>query len=73
VWVRFSHHAKNQLRLYGGTGEEAETIVEKQSGKGLDHRGNPLYLGFVDGRLTVVVVAADDPSYVITVFPKERR
>ena len=70
--VRFSHHARNQLRLYGGTGEEVETIVQIQSGKGLDHRGNPLYRGIVDGRLTVVVVAADDPNYVITVFPKER-
>jgi hypothetical protein len=38
--VKFSHHAKNQLRLYGGTGEEVETIVQIQSGKGLDHRGN---------------------------------
>jgi hypothetical protein len=67
-----SHHAKNQLRLYGGTGEEVETVVRKQSRTGFDRRGNPLYRGFIDGRLTVVVVAADDPDYVITVFPKER-
>jgi hypothetical protein len=59
VWVRFSHHAKNQLRLYGGTGEEVETVVRRQSGKGFDRRGNPLYRGMVDGRLTIVVVAAD--------------
>jgi hypothetical protein len=71
--VRFSHHAKNQLRLYGGTDEEVETVVRSRSGRGIDRRGNPLYRGFIDGSLMVVVVAADDPNYVITVFPKERR
>jgi hypothetical protein len=33
-----------------------------KSGKGRDRRGNPLYRGLVDGRLTIVVVAADDPN-----------
>jgi len=70
--VRFSHHAKNQLRLYGGVTEEVETVVRTQSGKTFDHRGNPLYRGLVEGRMTAVVVAVDDPDYVITVFPKER-
>jgi hypothetical protein len=32
-----------------------------------------MYRGFINGRMTVVVTAADDPNYVITVFPKERR
>jgi hypothetical protein len=46
--------------------------VRSESGKGFDPRGNPMYRGFIDGRLTVIVIAADDPNYVITVFPKER-
>jgi len=71
--VRFSHHAKNQLRLYGGTTEEVETVVRSKSGKSTDHRGNPLYRGFIEGRMTNVVVAADDLDYVITVFPREKR
>jgi hypothetical protein len=71
--VQFSHHAKNQLRLYGGTDEDVETVVRSGSGKGFDPRGNPMYRGFIGGRLTVIVIAADDPNYVITVFPKERR
>lgn len=61
------------MRLYGGTDEDIETVVRSRSGKGFDSRGNPMYRGFIEGRLTVVVIAADDPNYVITVFPKERR
>jgi hypothetical protein len=70
--VRLSHHAKNNLRLYGGTAEEVETVVATRLKKGLDRRGNPMYVGFVGGRPMVVVVAGDDSNYVITVFPKER-
>ena len=71
--MKFSHHAKNQLRHYGGTTKAVETVVRTRSGKGRDRHGNPMYRGFIEGRLTVIVVAADDPNYVITVLPKERR
>jgi hypothetical protein len=70
--MRLSHHAKNNLRLYGGTAAEVESVVNSRLKKGLDRRGNPMYVGFVGWRPTVVVVAADNPNYVITVFPKER-
>jgi hypothetical protein len=70
--VRFSHHAKNNLRLYGGTAVEVESVVKSRLKKGLDRRGNPMYLGFAGRRPVVVVVAGDDPNFVITVFPKER-
>jgi hypothetical protein len=70
--VRLSHHAKNNLRLYGGTAAEVESVVKSRLKKGLDRRGNPMYVGFVGGRPAIVVVADDDSNYVITVFPKER-
>jgi hypothetical protein len=70
--VRLSHHAKNNLRLYGGTAAEVESVVRARLKKGLDRRGNPMYVGFVGRRPAIVVVADDDPNYVITVFPKER-
>ena len=70
--MRFSHHAKNNLRLYGGTAVKVESVVKSRLKKGLDRRGNPMYLGFVGRRPVVVVVAGDDPNFVITVFPKER-
>ena len=69
--MRLSHHAKNNLRLYGGTAAEVESVVKSRLKKGLDRRGNPMYVGFV-GRRPAVVVADDDPNYVITVFRKER-
>jgi hypothetical protein len=70
--VELSRHAKNELRLYGGTREEVETAVKNPFGKRFEDRGNPVYLGIVDGRLFQVVVAADDSNYVITVFPEGR-
>jgi hypothetical protein len=72
VWVRFSHHARNRLRLYGGTRGEVETVTRNPLGKSFDRDGNPMYLGLIGGTARFVVVASDDPDYVITVFPKER-
>ena len=37
--MRLSHHAKNNLRLYGGTAAEVESVVKTRLKKGLDRRG----------------------------------
>jgi hypothetical protein len=46
--------------------------VENPFGKGVDPYGNPMYLGLVAWRLVQVVVADDDPDYVITVYREDR-
>lgn len=49
-----------------------ETTVRNPLEKYVEWRGNPMYLGIVGGRPMFIVVAADDPNYVITLFPRER-
>jgi hypothetical protein len=46
--------------------------VEAPYGKSLDPDGNPIYVGIVAGRIVDVVVADDDPNYIITIFPEGR-
>jgi hypothetical protein len=70
--VRFSHHAKNKLRLYEVTIQEVESVVRNAFGKDFERRGNPRYRGFIAGRTYYVVVAADEPDVIITHFPEER-
>jgi hypothetical protein len=47
--------------------------VADQSGKDFDQRGNPRYRGFIAGRRCRVVVALDDPDFVITIHFRRRR
>lgn len=68
--MRLSRHAKNNLRHVRGTREEVESVVENPFGKSLDHHGNPVYVRIVAGRIVRVIVADDDPNYVITVYPE---
>jgi hypothetical protein len=71
--VRFSHHAKNHLRFTGAPVRKSKPLCEDGPKKASTVEATRCISGFVDGRLkNVVVAAADDPSYVITVFPKER-
>ncbi len=70
--MRFSHHAKNNLRLYDVTVQEVETVVENPIGKGSDERGNPRYLGLITRKRYIAVVALDAPDLIITHFPEGR-
>ncbi|WP_217915058.1 DUF4258 domain-containing protein [Miltoncostaea marina] len=69
--MRFSRHARNGMRLYRVTERDVEGIVANPAETGQDERGNDVFVGFVDGRRIRVVLAADDPGFVITVH--ERR
>ena len=71
--MRLSRHAKNELRRLRATRQEVEFAVANPIGKSFDRRGNSLYLGYVVGVLVWIVVAADDPDVVITVFEEGRR
>jgi hypothetical protein len=69
--VRLSRHAKNEMRLYRiSTTDVAATIAEPR-GAERDQRGNLRLVGeTADGRPILVVVASDDPDFVITTFLK---
>lgn len=70
--VRFSRHAKNEMRLYAIQPADVEVVVANPSRIANDGKGNSRLLGLDgDGRAIIVVVAGDDPSFVITTFPDD--
>jgi hypothetical protein len=68
--MRFSRHAKNEMRLYKITPADVGAVVAAPNETGLDARGNRRLTGpDANGRAIIVVVVADDPDFVITTFP----
>jgi Domain of unknown function (DUF4258) len=57
------------MRLYRISPEDVEATVTDPAGRELDERGNARLSGETsDGRPILVVVARDDPDFVITAF-----
>jgi len=69
--LRLSRHARNQIRLYRVTIGDVEAVVANPAGSNQDGKGSRRLVGLVAGRRLRVVIAADDPGFVITVH--ERR
>jgi hypothetical protein len=68
--VRFSRHAKNEMRLYGISPADVDAVVSRPVLKSVDERGNWRLVGFdSNGRAIIVVAAYDDLDFVITTFP----
>ena len=67
--MRFSRHAKNRMRLHGLAPEEVAAIARAATPATRDSRGRPIFAGRIaDGRQIEVVMALDEPDFVITVF-----
>ncbi len=57
------------MRLYRISPRDVEAVVANPATRNLDDRGNARLAGATsDGRPILVVVARDDPDFVITVF-----
>jgi hypothetical protein len=57
------------MRLYRISTEDIEATVTHPAGRAADERGNARLIGETgDGPPILVVVAKDDPSFIITVF-----
>jgi hypothetical protein len=70
--VRFSRHAKNEMRLYGIRAGDIEAVVSSPMGTQLDQSGNRRLTGLgMDRRAIIVVLAGDEPGFVITTFPDD--
>ncbi len=69
--MRFTRHARQRLKLYRLTRDQAEAIAAGGVLTGRDARGNPRRTGAVDARTIVVVIALDNPDLIITLY--ERR
>ena len=67
--MRFSRHAKNEMQLYRIDLADIQATVEAPASRTVDERGNTRLVGETrDGRPILVVVAGDDPGFVITAF-----
>jgi hypothetical protein len=60
------------MRLYGILFAEVEMIATHPSQEETDEHGNSRLTGFGSGnRAIIVVLAKDDPDFVITTFPDD--
>ncbi len=60
------------MRLYGIRQSDAESVAAHPTKTGVDKRGNSRLTGLdCSGRAIIVVIAADDPNFVITAFPDD--
>lgn len=67
--MRLSRHARNEMRLYRIAVADVELTTRHPTARELDERGNARLAGqTADGKPILVVVAGDDPDFVITVF-----
>jgi hypothetical protein len=58
------------MRLYGISRCDVEAVVARPMLRASDEHGNPRLTAFDrSGRAIIVVVADDDPGFVITTFP----
>ena len=70
--MRFSHHAKNEMRLYGIRRGDVEAALASPTDTQHDQSGNWRLTGLgMDRRAIIVVLASDEPSFVITTFPDD--
>lgn len=69
--MRFTRHARQRLKLYRVTRDQAEVIAGSGALADPDARGNPRRTGAIDSRTIVVVIALDNPDLIITLY--ERR
>jgi len=69
--VRFSRHAKNNMRLYDIDRDAALSIVSPEHQVDADEDGNPFFVCRVKGQLLCLILALDDMSTVITVYDLE--
>jgi len=70
--VRFSRHAKNEMRLYEIRRDDVEAVVANPIDTQFDQSGNWRLTGLgMDRRAIIVVLAGDEPGFVITTFPDD--
>ncbi|HWV87360.1 MAG TPA: DUF4258 domain-containing protein [Capillimicrobium sp.] len=66
--LRLSTHARQRMIERGITEEQIARILADYDVSFADRKGNPCYVRTLDGRRIKVVLAAQDPKFVITVI-----
>lgn len=69
--MRLSRHAKNEARRIEATVAEVEGVIADPTRVDRDRFGKPRYTGYIREFRVRVVVALDEPDFVVTIH--ERR
>jgi hypothetical protein len=70
--MRFSRHAKNRMRGAGFTRDAVEAMAADPDGWRMDELGNPVAVGWIRSVPVEIVIALDDPGFVITVIARRK-
>lgn len=65
--MKFSRHAKNQMRLYELAPNDVTRIIAAPEFVGSDFKGRRRYIGTIGGRRYRVLVALDVADFIVTV------
>jgi hypothetical protein len=69
--MRLSRHAKNELRRLKATVVDVEGVIADPIRVDRDRFGKPRYTGYIRELRVRVVVALDEPDFIVTIH--ERR
>jgi hypothetical protein len=70
--VRLSRHAKNEIRRFKATVAEVERVIAHPIRVDRDPFGRPRYTGYIGGTRVRVVIALDEPDFVVTIHKRRR-
>jgi hypothetical protein len=70
--VRLSRHAKNRLRHLKATVAEVEYAIANPARVDRDPTGKPQYTGYVRGVRVRIVLALDEPDFVVTIHKRRK-
>jgi hypothetical protein len=70
--VRLSRHAKNELRRFKATVADVEGVIAEPIQIDRDQFGKPRYTGYIKGIRVRMVLALDEPDFVVTIHKRRR-
>jgi hypothetical protein len=69
--VRLSRHAKNELRRLEASVADVEGVIADPIRLDHDRFGKPRYTGYIGQFRVRVVVALDEPNFVVTIHERK--
>lgn len=70
--MRLSRHAKNEARRFKATVADVERVIADPIRVDRDRFGRPRYTGYIKGIRVRVVLALDEPDFVVTIHRRRR-
>ena len=68
--MRLSRHAKNELRRLEATIADVERVIDDPIRVDQDATGKPRFVGYIKGIRVRVILALDEPDFVVTIHKR---